>query len=116
MRLGAVAENLLERLMLALGVVPTPVLDTMVALLLSRTVMAGTRLGIFEALEPGALPAEQVAAVCGTDVRATEKLLFALAGAGYLRADGPCYQLAPMARRWLLASSSRSMRDAVLQR
>lgn len=99
-----------------LVVAPTPLADTMVALLLARAVMAGTSLGVFDALASGPLTAGEVAARCGADAGATDKLLFALAGARYLRRRGGRYSLAPVARKWLLADAPQSLRDAVLQR
>lgn len=84
-RLKAVPENLLERVVLALGLAPTPLLDTMVALLLARSVMAATKLGVFEALADGPLTAREIAARCATDEDATAKLLSALVGARYVR-------------------------------
>src|SRR5258708_1066057 len=114
MKLGIIPENMLERVALAAGAVPRPVLDTLVAMLLARTIMAATKLGIFEALASGPLPAHKVAAHCGTDPRATEKLLTALAGCGYVRAAHGQYALAPVARTWLLTDSPRSLRDKML--
>jgi 2-polyprenyl-3-methyl-5-hydroxy-6-metoxy-1,4-benzoquinol methylase len=116
MRLGPIPENLLERMLLAANVVPVPIADTMGALLLARTVMTATSLGIFDALADGARSARAVAAVCGTDLQATGKLLFALAGSRYLQVADDRYVLAPMARKILLQSSPGSVRDAVLHR
>ena len=81
MRLRAVAENPIGWALDRLGLLPRPLADTIVAMLLSRTVLMGSRLGVFEALAGGAGTAEEVAARCGTHPRATGKLLFALAGA-----------------------------------
>ncbi len=47
MRLDAVPENLLERIALQAGVVPTPLGDTIVAMTLARTIMVATKLGVF---------------------------------------------------------------------
>lgn len=116
MRLTTVPTNPLEAAGLAAGLGPTPLADTMLALLLARTIMAATSAGIFEALADGPLSAQQVAERCGTDLQATEKLLYALAGAGYVRIDACAYSLAPVACRWLLADSKISLRDATLQR
>src|SRR5260370_22507837 len=114
MKLGIIPENILERVALAAGVVPRPILDTLVAMLLARTIMAATKLGIFEALASGPLSAHQVAAHCGTDPCATEKLLTALAGGDYVRAEPGQYALAPVARTWLLKDSPQSLRDKML--
>lgn len=114
MRLSTMPENLLDLGALASGQVPTPLLDTIIALLLARVVMVGTKLGIFEALAAGPRTAAEVAATCGTQPHATAKLLGALVGARYLRARDTRYALAPVARTWLLRSSAHSLVDAVL--
>ena len=116
MRLGPIPESPLERILLAAGLVPVPLADTLGALLLARTVMTATKLGLFEALADGPLTAGQVASRCDSDPRATGKLLFALAGARYVRAENQRYALAPMARKWLLKASRTSLHDAVLHR
>jgi SAM-dependent methyltransferase len=114
MKLGVIPENLIERLLLAIKLVPTPIFDTQVAFMLARTVMAGTKLGIFETLAPGPLTAAEIAAQCKTDPRATIKLLNALVGAGYLRAKRDRYSLAPVAQKWLLKDSPQSIYDKMM--
>lgn len=116
MRLGAIPETPLERLALWAGAIPTPLGDTMIALLLARTLMAACRVGVFDALATGPGTAADVAACCGTNVAATAKLLGALAGARYLQARNGRYRLAPVARRWLPSRARRSLHDAVLHR
>jgi 2-polyprenyl-3-methyl-5-hydroxy-6-metoxy-1,4-benzoquinol methylase len=106
----------MERALLAAGVLPTPMLDTIIALLLARTVMAATKFGVFDALVEGPRTAAEVAQQCGMHPYATEKLLFALAGSRYLKARDGKYDLTPMARRWLPSSSPKSLRDAILHR
>src|SRR3954452_1010236 len=114
MKLGGIPETPIERIGSALGLLPQPLLDTHVAMLLARAIMEGTRLGVFEALKDGPLPAEEVAARCGCDPKAMRKLLDALAGCEYLRWDAGRYSLAPVARKWLLASSPQTLRDKML--
>lgn len=116
MRIGVVPEGPLERVLLATGAVPTPLLETMIAMMLARTLMVGCKLGVFEALAAGALDAEAVAKQTGTDGRAIRKLLDALVAARYLRARDGRYALAPVARRWLLAESEPSLRDNLIFR
>jgi len=117
MRLTTVGGTLVERFLLAVGAVPTPLLDTFIALMLARTVMVAARFNVLEALSEGSLTAAEVAERCGTDAGATGNLLTALAGARYVRvgSDGR-YRLAPVAKRWMLACARVSMRDAVLHR
>lgn len=115
MKLGAIPENPLEVAALAAGLAPTPLLETIVALLLARSVMVGVRLGVFEALAGGPHTAAEVAERCGTHPQGTERLLAALAGAGYLRhTKSGGYRLAPTSRRWLLKGSAHSLYDAIL--
>ena len=114
MKLGAVPENLLERVLSALGMSPQPLLDTHIAMLLARTVMEGSRLGVYAALADGPLTAAAIAERCGGHAPATRKLLDALAGCGYLRRKGGRYSLTPMTRKWLLPGSPQSLHDKML--
>jgi SAM-dependent methyltransferase len=114
MRIGTIAESFAERVTLATGILPTPLVDTLLALLLARTVMVATRVGVFDALADRALDADAVAARCGTHPEATVKLLDALVGARYLRASGGRYALSRSARKWLVGTSPFSLRDSTL--
>jgi SAM-dependent methyltransferase len=114
MKLGGIPQNPVEWIAAKLGLLPQPLLDTHVAMLLARAVMEGTRLGVFEALAAGPLAAEDLAARCEGEPRATRKLLDALAGCEYLRFKSGRYALSAMARKWLLAGSGQSLRDKML--
>jgi SAM-dependent methyltransferase len=114
MRIGVIPENVLERVALLAGMAPVPLADSWFTFLLARTVMLGTKLGVFEALAEGDKSAGEIALAAGTHPRATAKLLNALTGARYLRYTDGRYRLSPMARRWLLAASRQSVRDKVL--
>lgn len=114
MRLGAIPRGVVERIAFALGLVPTPLLDSIIALLLARTVMVATRLGVFETMAGQPRAVEEIAEQCQTASAATHKLLDALVGAGYLRLRGGLYSLAPVVRRWLLKESPWSLHDAIL--
>jgi len=113
-KIGIIPENLVERLALALGLVPAPAIEAWFSFMLARAIMAGTKLGVFEALAAGPLTCDEVAERCGTDRRATAKLLNALIGAGCVRSEGGRYRLTPAARRGLLESSPNSWRDQTL--
>jgi SAM-dependent methyltransferase len=76
--------------------------------------MVGTKLGFFDALSEEPAGAAEVAGRCATSPVGTEKLLFALAGAGYLRADDGRYALTPVSRKWLLRDSPHSLADKLL--
>jgi 2-polyprenyl-3-methyl-5-hydroxy-6-metoxy-1,4-benzoquinol methylase len=116
MRFGIIPENLIERLGLASGQIPTPLLEPYGAAF-ARALMVATRIGAFEALAAAARTAAEVAQDCGTDARATEKLLNLLVGMRYLRRskDGT-YRLTKAARTYLLAGGSSSVRDMVLMK
>jgi SAM-dependent methyltransferase len=113
-KIGIIPENLVERLALALGLVPAPAIEAWFSFMLARVIMAGTKLGVFEALAAGPLTCDEVAERCGTDRRATAKLLNALIGAGCVRSEGGRYRLTPAVRRGLLESSPNSWRDQTL--
>src|SRR6266404_3552756 len=89
MKLIVAAENPIERLLLALRIPPVTLLDKHKSFMRARAIMVGTKLGVFDTLANAALSAGEVAARCSTSPAATEKLLNALAGSGYLEAtDG----------------------------
>jgi hypothetical protein len=113
-RLGAIPENPIEAVVARLNIAPRPLLETQIAYTLARLVMVGTKLGVFDALATGDATASEVAERCGTDRRATEKLLFALAGARYLKYAEGRYVLTPVARKWLLSDSDHSLADKLL--
>jgi predicted O-methyltransferase YrrM len=110
-----IAENPIERVVAWLGAAPQPLMETQLAYTLARVVMLGTKLGVFDLLSEEGASAAQVAERCGADERAMTKLLFALAGAGYLRqtADGG-YEVTSMSRKWLTRKSPVSLADKML--
>ena len=115
MRYGLVATNPIERVALATGLVPTPLIDTYAAAF-GEVILVATEQGLFEALRDGPLDAARVAARASTDPVATEKLLNLLTSMRYLRwADGQ-FRLGRMARRFLLADTPHSARDMVLMK
>lgn len=114
MKLGPVAQTLLEKIAKAFGLLPEPLLDTHIAMLLARTIMEGSRLGVYEALAAGPLTANEVAARCGAHPPAMGKLLNALAGCGYLTCHRGRFGLAPMARKWLLPDADQPLHGKML--
>jgi hypothetical protein len=114
-KVGIIPENLVERVVLALGLVPAPAIEARFSFMMSRAIMAGTKLGVFEALAAGPLTGDEVAGRCGTDRRATGKLLNALIGAGCVRFEGGRYELSRLrGRAWWQAA--RTPRKALLFR
>jgi ubiquinone/menaquinone biosynthesis C-methylase UbiE len=114
MKLAATPETVAERVGLRLGLVPTPLIETWQGFMLARTIMLATKCGVFEALRKGTRTSAEVAEQCGTHPRSTEKLLVALAGAGYLRVRGDRFELLRVARKWLLREGEASLHDKML--
>ena len=115
MRVGLMAENPLERAVLATGLVPVAMLEAY-SPAYARAITTATRLGVFEALSGGARSAKAVAETCQTDLRATEKLLNLLVTMKYVGYRGGTYTLARNTRRWLLADAPGSIRDMILMK
>jgi SAM-dependent methyltransferase len=116
MRYGIIGENAVERLGLASGMIPIPMLEPYGAAF-GRALMIATDLGIFDALAESPSSASEIAEACAIDARAAEKLMTLLVGMRYLRRsrDG-VYRLTKLSRRWLLQGSSTSVRDMVLMK
>ncbi len=116
MRVGAIPESLLERIALATNLAPTPVADTLHAVIVARAVVAATRLGVFDGLAAGGADAEALARRLGLHAGALEKLLNLLVASGYLRHGAAGYALSPLSRKWLAGDSPTSLRDSMLLR
>lgn len=114
MKLTVAAEHPIERLVLALGIPPVTLMDTHMSFMRARAIMVGTKLGVFDALAGAPLDAAEVARRCATSPAATEKLLNALVGSGYLTFRSGAYSLSAVARKWVTSDSPSSMRDKVL--
>ena len=111
MKLGVVPDNLIERLALLSGMLPPGIFECWFGIMLARTVMAATKLDVFESLAAGPLSADEVAQRCGTHPRATAKLLNALVGIGCVKVRGGRYCLRRSARSWVLKDGKNSFRD-----
>jgi SAM-dependent methyltransferase len=94
---------------------PTPLVEGYMPAF-GRALLVATDIGVFEALKDGPSSASAVADACGTDVRATAALLNLMVAMRYLAFSGDTYRLRGTARRWLLADSPNSFRDAVLMK
>lgn len=114
MRVGVIADDVGERLALALGVVPIPLFQTFLGSILARAIMVATKLGIFEALAAQPLTLEEIAHRCEVDRRGLEKLVNALTSADLLRLKGGRYALGRVSRKWLLRASPQSLYDSTL--
>jgi SAM-dependent methyltransferase len=109
MKIGAIAENLMERIALFGNLAPTPLIETQIAFTTARAIMAAAELGIFEALGSGDKSADEIAASCHTDRKATRQLLNCLVGIGYARFQRGKYGMMATQRKWLLRDSPASL-------
>lgn len=114
MKLGVVPETFADRLIVLLGILPPGIFEGWFGIMLARTMMAATKLEIFEALAAGPLTAADVAGRCRTHPQATEKLLNALVGLRCLRVQGEHYVLPRKLRPWVLKDGRHSFRDQIL--
>jgi SAM-dependent methyltransferase len=116
MRFGVIADNPVEWMGLASGLIPTPMFEPYEAAF-GRALMVATKVGMFDALADGPRDARAVAERCELDPRATEKLLNVLTGMRYLRRSAKgTYRLTRSARKWLLSGDPSSVRDMVLMK
>jgi predicted O-methyltransferase YrrM len=115
MRVALMGENPVEMALMPSGVVPVAMLEAY-APVYARAITTATKLEIFEALKAGGRSATAVAETCGTNARATEKLLNLLVTMRYLRHRDGDYSLVRHVRRWLLADAPQSIRDVVLMK
>jgi SAM-dependent methyltransferase len=86
-------------------------METQVALLSARAIMAATELGVFSALLPSPLGSVDIASKCGLHPRATEPLLGALVSLEYLRFHRERFALTPKSRKWLAQRECWSLFD-----
>ncbi len=115
MRYGIIPASLPERLALLVRQVPLPVVDTLLAMLQLRSIMAAVKLGLFEAMrEARAHSAAELARALGCDAQSLELLLRVLVSPGYLKRSGDGFELGDYARRWLLPGADKELSGSVL--
>jgi SAM-dependent methyltransferase len=113
-RLGIIGESLIERIIARTNIAPAPLVETQIAFSMARSIMAGVKLGIYDAIGREAKSAAEVAAACKTDCEATTKLMNTLVGCRYLWHREGRYGLTPKASKWLLMDSPNSIADKLL--
>jgi (2Fe-2S) ferredoxin/predicted O-methyltransferase YrrM len=97
----------------AAGVMPDELAQSIRGFQESRVILTALELDLFTAIGSGATAA-QTAAAAGTEARATEMLLNALASLDLVRKQGAVFHNAPLAARFLAAGSPDSARMAML--
>jgi (2Fe-2S) ferredoxin/ubiquinone/menaquinone biosynthesis C-methylase UbiE len=97
----------------AAGIMPDELAQSIRGFQESRVILTALELDLFTAIQSGATAA-QAAAAAGTDARATEMLLNALASLELVRKDGAVFHNSPVAARFLAAGSPDSARMAMM--
>lgn len=115
MRYGVIGETALERALLGSDLLPTAMVEAY-GPAYARAIVLATERGMFDALNAGPRTARAVASSCGTDARATEKLLNLLVTMRYLKSRDGAYRLRRHAKRWLVEGREGSVRDVVLMK
>ncbi|WP_342376578.1 methyltransferase [Myxococcus stipitatus] len=102
MRLGLKADNLLERVADWFNLAPQPLAHAFFGMMASRTLMAGVRLGVYQALADGAATSEALATRLKLSAEGTRSLMEALVACEAVerQRDGR-YRLASRSKRWL---------------
>ncbi len=111
---GVIPTDLSERLALAFGKVPIPLLDSLYGILKARTLMAGVRLGVFEALSAGPGKSSELARRLELDPRFLDLLMRNLVLAGYLIQKDGGYKLSKLGRRTMIPKGDMQMFGYVL--
>lgn len=83
--------------------------------LLARSLQAGIQLGFFNALAGAPATADEVAASCKTNLRATTALLDVLATTDYATCIRDRYALTDLGRTWLVAGKADYVRIGLLE-
>jgi hypothetical protein len=102
MKYGVVPTNPFELLALWTGRVPVPAIDVLYGLLKARAIMAGVRLGLFEAMRDGVHEAPELAGRLRLDPSCLDLLMRTLVLCGYLEQRGAGFRLSGLARRTMI--------------
>jgi ubiquinone/menaquinone biosynthesis C-methylase UbiE len=112
-RVATKSESVQERLALAAGVIPTPLLETFEAMAMARAIMAGVSLGIFDALAENPDDADGLARRLQLDPHGTDILLVALHALGYVQQRAGRYRNSSAVEKFVLPDSPQTVRAYV---
>jgi Dimerisation domain len=101
MRIKPAADDPLERIAIAMNLVPFPAAYAMYGMTAGRVIGVAQRLGVFRALLDTPATAGRVAEELELQVPGTRLLCENLASLGVLEQDGHTFSLAKSSRKWL---------------
>lgn len=99
-------QQILNAILVKLNLIPKPLLDVAEPVMRARTIIAATRLGIFEKLDRKTMTCEQLASACDADAQVLHYVLKSLVGLGYLKEKEKAYSNTSMTRKFLLSDSA----------
>ncbi|MCP4581305.1 MAG: hypothetical protein GY839_06780 [candidate division Zixibacteria bacterium] len=105
MKYQLIPENALEEKALKFNIAARPLFDPFLPVIQARSLMAGVRLGIFEAFDQEGRTAECLAQKLSLDSECLRLLLEVLVCAGYISRDKDVYSLTERSKSTLLQSS-----------
>ena len=114
MRLKVTADTLAEQLGLWSGMLPTPLVHVTFGMGYARSIVAGARLGVFEALGQGSMSVPELARATGCSQAGIAALSAALVGAELLRRRGDQLENTAVARKWLVPGVEGALPEVVL--
>ena len=113
MRVATRPDNPIELAALAAGIVPRPLFEGYFGLMAARTLMAGTKLGIFDALAERPDDAAGVARRLDLDEQGVDALLVGLHSMSYLRHKDGKYSNSRQAERHLVTGAPEPLRETL---
>lgn len=106
--------TLLENVLARLNVLPTPLLDTLLAAGIAKVLVTACELGIFDVLSKRPLPLHVLAERLECEPQGLQLLLQLLVSAGYLRVSNGSYANTRMSQRWLTCDSPVSVAPYII--
>lgn len=105
MKVGAIPDGLIEKLLLKYNQIPAPIIETFSAMINAKAILAANELGVFNALSERSLTTRVLAKHLGTSLRGMNDLTDALSANGYLAREADRVALTSISRKWLVRSS-----------
>lgn len=113
MRYGTIPKSLKEHLAKALGVVPYPMLDVLVAPLQARALIAAERTSVFKALGEKAASTSELASQLALDPSCLDLVLRLLVSMGYVTRRGGVWSLSRLGRKHFGANAQKALGNFV---